>query len=135
MTMDFSTFCTYALAMDGPGCIETMLSVEQFLFDLPWTISVDWHLCYAPMATTSRHSQSNLPPRPDRLRRPIGGSVVGYRWPHQPRFKIWIFPDTQAPIFEQSGGQDTTYGELTWDTLSVEIERREREVEEQGQRR
>ena len=133
--MDFSTFCTYALAMDGPGCIETMLSAEEFLFDLPWTISVDWHLCYATSAELNLPPQSNLPPRPDRHRRPIGGSLVGYRWPHQPRFKIRIFPDTQAPIFEQSGGQDITYGELTWDTLSVEIERREREVEEQGQRR
>ena len=71
---------------------------------------------------------------PSTLRRPIGGSIVGYRWPHEPRFKIWIFPDTQAPIFEQSGGQDITYGELTWDTLAVEIERREREVAEKDLR-
>jgi hypothetical protein len=129
MSMDFSDFCVYAMAMDGPACIEAMLSVEDLLYRLPWTISVDWHLCYAPMTETNRHSQSNLPPRPDRLRRPIGGNITGHKWPHKPRFKLWLFPDPQAPIYEQSGGQDITYGELTWETLAVEVERRQREAE------
>jgi hypothetical protein len=133
MTMDFSDFCPHAVAMDGPGCIESMLAVEEFLFDLPWTISVDWHLSYAPTAIANPHAQSNQPRRPDRKLRPIGGSLVGYGWPHRPRFKIWLFPDPQAPIYEQSGGHDITYGELTWDTLAVEIERRQREAEGERQ--
>jgi hypothetical protein len=128
MNMDFSAFCLHALAMDGPACIEAMLTVEDLLYRLPWTLSVDWHLGYPVLAAVPRQQQSLLPPRPDRKLRPIAGHVTSSGWSHARDGKLWIWPDAHTPVYEKLGGLDVMYGELTLDTLAVEVERRQREV-------
>jgi hypothetical protein len=128
MNMDFSAFCLHALAMDGPGCIEAVISVEDLLYRLPWTLAVDWHLGYSVLAAAPRQQQSHLPPRPDRKLRPIAGQVTSPGRSHVRDGKLWIWPDAHTPVYEQLGGLDVTYGDLTLDTLAVEVERREREA-------